>query len=100
MKACKKLTINWESEDGIGFKAYIKSHYIQAIKLCEEIIKSDYRYEKYSLMLFDKLATPLVYLYEQWLSLPIEEKAKYNPKLKEIKAKAEEMAKQAFSQFI
>lgn len=90
--------IDWNSEDGKAFRKFVIEYYTQTMDLCEEIIKQNFRYEKYPLVLFDKLSTPLVYLRDQWLLLPLEEKAKYNPKLKQIDEESKALAKNSFNE--
>jgi hypothetical protein len=76
--------IEWESLDGKAFKEFLKEYYSKIMQVCEEIIKIDYRYEKYSLVLFERLAMPLVYLRDIWLLLPKELKEKYGLKLEAL----------------
>jgi len=47
--------------------------------------------------IFDKLASPLVYLYEAWEVLAPEEKAKYHPELAKIHEESKQLAEKVFA---
>jgi hypothetical protein len=88
----------WDTPDAKGFLAYAKQHYKQALEMAAEIC-SDFetwptRKDIAFQGILDKLAAPLIYLYESWEVLAPEEKAKYSPELAEIHKKSVAMAEQ------
>jgi hypothetical protein len=44
---------------------------------------------------YEKLASPLVYLHERWMFMPTDKKAKYNPQLTKIHEEAQKQVEQA-----
>jgi len=95
-----KLSWNWETPDMKGFLAYAKEYYKRVDRLtCKIIVECGWPEDSWAQVyqaVFDKLASPLVYLYDSWLEMPIKEKAKYNPELAEIHKKSEAMVKEAW----
>jgi len=102
-RAARMLTPRiWDTPDAKGFRAYAKEHYTQMLDFAVELLGTRDVTTASGLALalqlvpavFDKLAAPLVYLYESWEVLSSEEKAKYSKELAEIHEKSEAMAKQ------
>ena len=46
--------------------------------------------------IFDKLASPLIYLHENWITMPPEQKAKYHPDLAKIHEQVKKQVEEAF----
>ena len=92
-----KSEIDWNTPDGKGFRRYAIQHYREALKLAGEVLANE-RYDRtegYERMIgvFEKIASPLVYLHDTWMLLPPETKARYNPEFQQIKKEADETAK-------
>jgi len=98
----ERLLVPWgkDTPDARGFWRYAKEHYRRAWKLAEEIAAGPEipgaMFEMVARVVFDKLASPLVYLYEAWTVLPGSEKARYDAELARIHAESERMAEEAF----
>jgi len=92
-RQARRLRVPWDEDtpDARGFWKFVENHYLH----CEELAwnftkKMGYEDPEHMMMVvevFKKLASPLVYLWDQWASKSPEEKAKWNP---EILEKAEE----------
>jgi len=80
----KVYQIRWETPDGRGFRNYAEEYYVSMIIMAENILRlASYNPDQEQLMLaavFEKISSPLVYLYDQWETLPPEERKKYMPK--------------------
>jgi len=98
----KRMMVPWDENtpDAKGFWEYVRSHYERCIETSWIIAKNhgDSREEIWSIanVILDKLASPLVYLWEAWTVLPPEQKAKYNPELAKIHEESVKMAEKAF----
>ena len=98
----KRLMVPWSKEtpDAKGFFNYAKEHYETCIQLALEIaIKCGASRIGVNLivrMVFDKLASPLVYLYEAWEVLNPEEKAKYSLEMAKIHEESKKLAEEVF----
>jgi hypothetical protein len=99
----KRLTVPWDEDtpDAKGFWNYVRDHYSRCITLACEIAKehwlgSDLRYETIFKAVFDKLASPLVYLYEAWNVMNPEKKAKYSPEMQKIHEESRKLAEKIF----
>jgi hypothetical protein len=99
----KRLTVPWDEDtpDARGFWNYARDHYGRCIILACEIarenwLESDIRYEVIFRAVFDKLASPLVYLYKAWNVMNPEKKAKYNPELQKIHEEGKKLAEKVF----
>jgi len=98
----ERLLVPWgkDTPDARGFWKYAREHYQRAWRLACEIAGDEelpgMGFEIMVRVLFDKLASPLVYLYEAWTVLPGSEKARYDAELARIHAESERMAEEAF----
>jgi len=94
----------WDTPDAKGFRAYAKEHYGQMLDFAVELVGTRDVTTASGLALalqlvpvvFDKLAAPLVYLYESWEVLSPEEKAKYSPDLAAVHEEHEALAEEIF----
>jgi len=102
MNKYKRLMVPWgkDTPDARGFFAYAKQHYLNAEKLAFSIAFekawAEPQFWNLVIAIFDKIASPLVYLYESWEVLSPEEKAKYDPELAKIHEQSKRMAEEAF----
>ena len=97
----KRSQVPWDesSEYARGFWAYVKAHYKKCVALASEIAesytpKNSYIFPYVFQAVYEKLASPLVYLHETWMFMPTEKKAKYNPELAKIHEEAKKVAEQ------
>jgi hypothetical protein len=97
----KRSQIPWDEDTPYakGFWAYIRQHYKKCAELASEIAESytprnSYMFPYVFQAIYEKLASPLVYLHETWMFMPTEQKAKYNPELAKIHEQAEKAAEQ------
>jgi len=92
-RRARRLRVPWDEDtpDARGFWKFVGDHYLRCDKLAWNFTrKMGYDGQEHMMMVvevFEKLASPLVYLWDQWASKSPEEKAKWNP---EILAKAKE----------
>lgn len=90
----------WDTPDARGFRAYAKQHYHQMMDLAVELAREHHPTQTgYNVLVpcfFEKLAAPLIYLYESWEVLPPEEKAKYSEELAKIHEETKKLAEKAF----
>jgi hypothetical protein len=98
----KRSQVPWdeETEYAKGFWAYAKEHYSRCLKLAMEISETVAKPNSYIFpyvlnAVFEKLASPLVYLHETWMFMPTDKKAKYNPQLAKIHEEAQKQVEQA-----
>ncbi|MHA1829070.1 MAG: hypothetical protein ACTSX6_10545 [Candidatus Heimdallarchaeaceae archaeon] len=94
---------NEDTPDAKGFWNYAKEHYLNAWRFANETMKQSLMIDgdprnlcDLRNMIFDKVSSPLVYLYEAWSVLPPETKAKYNPELAKIHEETEKIADRYF----
>jgi hypothetical protein len=87
-------------EDQIqGFSKWAREYYLAALSEARFIaaLSGPEHSETLVAAIFDKLASPLIYLKEEWMRLPLEEIVRYcphlKPKLEEARKVAEEGAK-------
>jgi len=90
-----------------SFLNYVKTHYSRMVKLALEIYnelppEKPYRHPRTLATILEKLLSPVVYLYDKFDILPVEEKIKYatknyKEKLEKLKQEAEQKAKQIFN---
>jgi len=101
-RKAQRLMVPWfeNTPDAKGFWNYVRDHYERCIEMSWLIAKNHGNSEKeirlIANVILDKLASPLVYLYEAWNVLPSEVRVKFNPELAEIKKKAEKLAEKVF----
>jgi len=92
-RQARRLRVPWDEDipDARGFWKFVEDHYLRCEKLAWNLVKKmGYEDPEHMMMVvevFGKLASPLVYLWDQWASKSPMEKAKWNP---EILEKAEE----------
>jgi len=90
------LPAKWDTPDMRGFLEYAKEHYRRVWAIAKQIsnIAAENATERrdFRNLTFQVMATPLVYLYESWDSMSMEEKKKYMSE--EDRQKLEEIAKQ------
>jgi len=102
MNRYKRLMVPWgkDTPDAKGFFEYAKKHYHDCLKFADDIIPGIPTERettvRVKLLILDKIASPLVYLYESWEVLSPEEKAKYSPELAKIHEQSKRMAEEAF----
>jgi len=102
MRRYKVRVVPWNKDtaDSRGFFRFAREHYREALKLAFEVAEEFCGSEKIDPcivgMVFDKVASPLVYLYDAWEVLPSEDKAKYDPEFKRIHEEAEKLAQEIF----
>jgi hypothetical protein len=99
----KKMMVPWDEDtpNAKGFWNYVEEYYRECLSLANKIVFPK-KYDspvhwKAMLAVFDKLASPLVYLWEAWEVLPPEKKAKYNPELAKIHEESVKLAEKAFA---
>lgn len=99
----KRARVPWDEDSPYakGFWAYAREHYKRCVSLASEIAesytpKNSYMFPYVFQAVFDKLASPLVYLHETWMLMPTEQKAKYNPELAKVREEAQKMVEEAF----
>jgi len=86
----------WDTPDAKGFREFVKRHYHQMMDLALEMATPDQAallgYDVLVAAFFDKLAAPLIYLYESWDVMAPEEKGKYTPELAKIHEESKALA--------
>ena len=94
------LPANWNTPDMRGFLEYAKEHYRRVWAIAKQIsniaVESGIEKRDFRNLTFQVMATPLVYLYESWSSMSMEDKKQYMSE--EDREKIEEIAKQAVKQ--
>jgi len=99
----KRLMVPWDEDtpDARGFWEYAKQHYLRcfnlALEIAEKVGTTKTGFNLGVQLVFDKLASPLVYLYEAWSVLPPEKKATYSAELAKIHEESKKLAEKAFS---
>jgi len=102
MNRYKRLMVPWgkDTPDARGFFNYAKEHYERAFHfafdLANKLGATRVGFNLATELVFDKVASPLVYLYEAWEVLAPEEKAKYDPELAKIHEQSKKLAEEAF----
>lgn len=98
----KRSQVPWDedTEYAKGFWQFVKEHYKKCVALASEIAesytpKNSYIFPYVLNAVFEKLASPLVYLHETWMFMPTDKKAKYNPQLAKIHEEAQKQVEQA-----
>ena len=96
------MMVPWDEDtpDSRGFWQYVKRHWSRCDELaCEIVIGMGFEVlrdtDVYCVVL-EKLASPLVYLYEAWVVMAPEKKAKYSEELAKIHEESKRMAEEAF----
>jgi hypothetical protein len=103
-KRAQRMVVPWNEDtpDARGFWKYAYNHYHQCISLACEIADyhsgPDLSYEAVFQAVFDKVASPLVYLYESWCVMSPEKKAKFNPEIAEIHNRVKRQVEEAFKE--
>ena len=98
----KRLLVPWDEDtpDSRGFWNYVQNHYERCIEKSWEIAKkhggSEQEIWSIANVILDKLASPLVYLYEAWTIMAPEKKAKYSPELAKIHERVKKEVDEAF----
>ena len=101
-RRASRFMVPWEEDtpDAKGFFVYAEEHYLRCGNLAATLM---YRFnhppelkKTFFQACFDKLASSLVYLYEAWVALALEKKAKYNEELAKIHEEAKKLAEEAF----
>jgi len=99
-----------DTPDAEGFLNYAKEHYQKAMELsaqlannfAERVAGEEHENPILRALLageiFQKVAKPLVYLYESWNALPVDVRAKYSPRLRRAREEARSMVEEAFRQ--
>jgi len=102
----QKIPYKFFSEEWKSFLNYAREHYIEAVVLSLETVKSALSPEEFRQygdiafkVLLDKTASPLVYIWESWQLLTSEDKLpyatpKYRKTLEQIIQKSKEVASQ------
>jgi hypothetical protein len=98
----KRSQVPWDedTEYAKGFWQFVKEHYKKCVALASEIAetytpKNSYMFPYVFQAVYEKLASPLVYLHERWMFMPTDKKAKYNPQLTKIHEEAQKQVEQA-----
>jgi len=100
----KRFLVPWDRDtpDSRGFFRYAKEHYIRCAEVATEIVNGfgwDIRdFPETWCVVFNKLASPLVYLYEAWDVLDPAKKAEYDPELHKAVEEAKSLAKEVFKE--
>ena len=101
-RRARQLAIPWEEDtpDAKGFFVYAKEHYLKCGNLAAMLM---YQFNQppelkrtFFQACFDKLTTPLVYLWEAWSVMAPENKAKYSPELAKIHEESKKQAEDVF----
>ena len=74
------LPYDWETSDMKGFIEYAKAYYRKIWSIASELartVPSPEGQRDFRFLLFQVMATPLVYLYEQWTTMPMDFKKKF-----------------------
>jgi hypothetical protein len=101
-RQARRLLVPWEADtpDARGFWKYVYEHYHRCItlacKLARDHSGSDLRYEAVFQAVFEKVASPLVYLYDAWCVMSPDMKAKFSPEIAEVYEKIK-MQAEAFA---
>jgi len=93
------IPYDWDTPDMKGFMEYAKTYYRKIWSIASELartVPSPEGQRDFRFLLFQVMATPLVYLYEQWTTMPMDLKKKFMPP-EDVK-KIEEMGKKAVKQ--
>jgi len=98
----KSHMVPWDKDtpDAKGFWNYVNNHYERCIEKAFDIVtghtKNPQEVTIFTRMVFDKLASPLVYLWEAWNAIPVEKKIRYNPELAKIHEQVQKQVEEAF----
>ena len=97
-----RMMVPWgeDTPDAKGFFAYAEEHYLRCGNIAATLMRRFNQPPELKGAFFqtclDKLASPLVYLWDSWSVMAPEKKAKYSKELAEIHEKSKWMAEQAF----
>jgi len=86
-RQARRLRVPWHEDtpDAKGFWKFVEAHYLRCDNLAWNLAKKmGYDGEEFMTMavqIFDKLTSPLVYLWDQWCAKSPEEKARWNPEI-------------------
>ena len=101
-RRARQLAIPWEEDtpDAQGIFTYTREHYLTcgnlAVTLMYQFNQPPELKRTFFQACFDKLASPLVYLWEAWSVMAPEKKTKYSPELAKIHEESKRMAERAF----
>ena len=86
-----RMMVPWDEDtpDARGFFAYAEKHYLRCGNLAATLtyrLNHPPEFKRaFFQACFDKLASPLVYLWDSWSVMAPEKKAKYSPELAKIR---------------
>ena len=94
------LPAKWDTPDMRGFLEYAKEYYRRVWAIAKQIsniaVEDGTERRDFRNLAFQVMATPLVYLYESWCLMSMEDKKRYMSE--EDRRKIEEIGKQAVKQ--
>jgi len=101
-RRARSMLVPWDEDtpDARGFWKYAEEHYGRAIakawNIADKHSGPDLNVGQLTIILVDKLASPLVYLYQSWSVMAPEKKAKYSEELAKIHERVKREVEEAF----